>query len=457
MKTSCNIFFNTQRLFIIILALTISGACFFTAETQQVKASATQTKISSDSSLTKKKTKKKKIVLATPKLRFEMRKNRPVIMWDKIEKAKKYKVYVRPSYSKKYTVLTITKRRYVTMKRFNKNTLYNIKVRAIRQSGTKTIYSKFQKNPFSFLTATDAPTLSSPSAGTLVIKWSRVNKAKNYLIQYGTDKNFENNTTTLSFNSSTTQQTIYDLKQNSTVYARILYSRTVGKTYTSKWSAVSSVKITDASSIINSGFLPTDGFFKDSVFIGDSVMLGFSNYINRHPSDYLDGAKVYGIGSYSLIHATNPNSALHPMYRGTRMTPENLLAQYNAKKVFLFFGINDVCTGYGLDGACNNYRTLINNIKRVNPNIQIYVISATYTLKGSRSYENFHARLHSLNNYMRDYCAANGYQYIDIATYLSDSNGDLKPEYCSDGFLHETWSAYEIWDKVLRAFAHNSK
>lgn len=32
-------------------------------------------------------------------------------------------------------------------------------------------------------------------------------------------------------------------------------------------------------------------------------------------------------------------------------------------------------------------------------------------------------------------------------------DGGLKEEYCSDNYVHQTNAAYEVWTKVLRAYA----
>lgn len=374
------------------------------------------------------------------------------IRWVRSSVATGYQVWVRCNKDKKAKLLKITKNNYYPISKLKKGYFYRIKVRTYKRSNGKIYYSRFS-NTVKLLTPFELSSVSSNIAGNLSVQWNQA-RVGGYILQYSTDKSFANYAEVKLKGMDNTSAVFYELKQGTKYYVRIRGYRTVGTTkYYSRWSKTKSVKIKDSSDIINGGFPDTNGFYKDSVFFGDSVMLGFSNYVNRKPKGYLDGARVFGIGSYSLIHAVNPSSPLHPLYRGKHLSPEYLAKEMGAKKIFLFFGINDVCTGSGLEGAYTNYKTLIDNITNVNPDAEIYIIGATYTLKGSKLYQQFHDRLHSLNDKMRSYCSKHGYQFIDIASYLSDNDGYLKPEYCSDGFLHETYSAYEIWDKVLRNFA----
>ena len=40
-----------------------------------------------------------------------------------------------------------------------------------------------------------------------------------------------------------------------------------------------------------------------------------------------------------------------------------------------------------------------------------------------------------------------------MATVLSDGEGNLAAQYCSDGFVHETAAAYEVWTQMLIRYA----
>ena len=47
----------------------------------------------------------------------------------------------------------------------------------------------------------------------------------------------------------------------------------------------------------------------------------------------------------------------------------------------------------------------------------------------------------------------NGYEFVNIASNLIDEGGFLPKEYCSDNYVHQTYSAYAVWADVLRSLA----
>ena len=44
--------------------------------------------------------------------------------------------------------------------------------------------------------------------------------------------------------------------------------------------------------------------------------------------------------------------------------------------------------------------------------------------------------------------------YIDICTPISDGNGNLAENCCSDGFVHLTSTAYTLWEAELINYAN---
>ena len=52
--------------------------------------------------------------------------------------------------------------------------------------------------------------------------------------------------------------------------------------------------------------------------------------------------------------------------------------------------------------------------------------------------------------------AQNGWGFIDISTPTSDGNGNLRPEFCSDHYVHHTNAAYRVWEDVLKEYARDN-
>lgn len=197
-----------------------------------------------------------------------------------------------------------------------------------------------------------------------------------------------------------------------------------------------------------------DKFFEHSVFIGDSVMMGFRNFVMGQPAGFLGGPEFLVSGSFSVRMALNEISkdTIHPIYQGEQRYIWDSISMMGAEKVFLFFGLNDIGME-GVDGACENYLTVIEKIQEVNPNVSIYVISTTNMLTGSEKGKLNNENIRLLNEKMKEYCETGAAEYIDIANFLIGEDGGLKKELCSDDYVHQTYAAYEIWTKVLRGYA----
>ena len=61
--------------------------------------------------------------------------------------------------------------------------------------------------------------------------------------------------------------------------------------------------------------------------------------------------------------------------------------------------------------------------------------------------------IYALNKLLAEMCRENGYEFVNIASNLIDEGGFLPKEYCSDNYVHQTYSAYAVWADVLRSLA----
>lgn len=396
-----------------------------------------------------------KVTVKTPSLRKSLVNGKGYLTWKKNNKADRVEIWYSTSRNGKYIKKAETGTGRHLISRFDKGSLFYVKLRAYRTVNGK-IYRGSFSNTVTVVSGVKITKVTSPAAGAVTVKWEKLGTASGYILQYSTDKNFEKAVKSVRITKkSQTSKKLYELSQNKKYYFRICsYKLFEGnKRNHSYWSKPVSVNVTSASNIINGDYKNTNGFFEDSVFFGDSVLQGFGIYVNNKERGYLDGTKVMGVVSYSLIAALKPTSDYHPLFRGKHTSPQDITKALGAKKVFLFFGINDVLNTGNPKYCLENYKQLVTNIKDKNPDVKVYIISTTYSLKGSKDYVNYTKNLHTFNELLRDYCAKSDCEFIDVASYLSTGDGYLNPDLCSDGFVHQTINAYTIWDKVLRYYA----
>lgn len=192
-------------------------------------------------------------------------------------------------------------------------------------------------------------------------------------------------------------------------------------------------------------------YLADSVIIGDSVVLGYRNYCRKSQDETLKAIQFLAAGSFSAHNAMWPVSdkSVHPLYQGQQRPIWESVSMMGAGNVFICFGLNDLNID---DKTCEYYQQVLEKILESSPEVQIHIISMTYTLKdqGKGRLNNDEIRIY--NGKLQEMAVLNGWGYVDIASLLADEEGNLAPEYCSDGFLHQNPAAYQIWSDELKRY-----
>ncbi|WP_312695170.1 GDSL-type esterase/lipase family protein [Caproiciproducens sp.] len=199
------------------------------------------------------------------------------------------------------------------------------------------------------------------------------------------------------------------------------------------------------------------GYLDDAVFIGDSVSLKLKNYVTakrKTEAGFFGKAQFLAAGSMGSGNALKllGSSSIHPSYNGKKALLEDNVAAMGAKKVYIMLGANDLAL-YGIDGSADNMFKLLAKIKAKSPNIKIFVQSATPIIKEQQMTNLNNPNLAAYDAKLSELCKKNGFYYIDVASVMRDSEGNLKPDYCSDPNdlgIHFTDKACQVWiDYIL--------
>ena len=192
-------------------------------------------------------------------------------------------------------------------------------------------------------------------------------------------------------------------------------------------------------------------FFKDSVLVGDSVAEGFNLYAMRNPAfPIFQNLKFLTKVSYS-VHNAFMSSSYNPRFQGAQMYAWDSMRLMGIKHAYTFFGLNDL--GSGVDNTVAQYLKYIARVQQEIPDIKITIVSTTPMYKGSEKKALNNANIRALNAEMAELAAQNGWGYIDIASRLCDSDGCLAKQYCSDKYVHQNNSAYQIWQAAFEEYA----
>ncbi len=199
----------------------------------------------------------------------------------------------------------------------------------------------------------------------------------------------------------------------------------------------------------------TDVFFENSAFFGDSLMEGFGRYCEAKGNGFLGSPLFFAVKSFSLNQAIKPlsESVIHLVWQGKEMLVEDIIAQTGVKRAFLFFGINDM-VGLTPDETINEYSILLYRIHTKAPDCKIYILGPTYMYNASQRENLNNKNLREFNNKMYNFCEGYDYmEFINIGDRLIDGSDGLQQQYSSDSYVHVTSQAYDVWVKVLRAYA----
>lgn len=197
-----------------------------------------------------------------------------------------------------------------------------------------------------------------------------------------------------------------------------------------------------------------DAYFDGSVFIGDSVMQGYGSYAMRRGGSCLGRMQFLAAVSFSVFNALRPVTAgsTHPLFMGQKRYVWESAGMLQPKKVFLFFGLNDIDMG-PLESTCARYAQVIANIKTYCPEAEIHIMSMTYIRPGREKGRLNNPTVRLFNGMLAQMALENGWGYVNVADAIADGNGDLAAAYCSDGYCHLNNGAYDMWTAVLRDYA----
>lgn len=193
-----------------------------------------------------------------------------------------------------------------------------------------------------------------------------------------------------------------------------------------------------------------ESYFDDVVFVGDSVSLRLTYY--NMANDCFGDAVFLTSGSLGVTNSQwglYEPKAVHPSYRGEKVTVADGIKKCGKKKVYIMLGINDIAY-YTRPELFEQFKKLTDSILEKSPDVTFYVQSVTPMTGNKNGTTN--DEINEYNALLSQYCCQKGWYFIDVASVLRDENGLLPRKYCSDpdGMgIHFTDAACEVWRDYL--------
>lgn len=208
-------------------------------------------------------------------------------------------------------------------------------------------------------------------------------------------------------------------------------SKSEGKAKTETSSADESEKDSSSGSDTESGAPVYEGAalkddFSDACFIGDSRTVGLEMNGDKAKADFY--------ASQGLNISTAMTDTVVTLDNGNLGTVVDGVAQREYSRIFIMFGINELGWPYP-ENFVDKYAELIEAVKAVQPNAQIYIqsILPVSPLAAEEDAVFTNENIDAFNEYVKQAAEKTGTNYLEINHYFKDSTGALPVDAASDG------------------------
>lgn len=184
-----------------------------------------------------------------------------------------------------------------------------------------------------------------------------------------------------------------------------------------------------------------DSYFSDAVFIGNSRTEGFIMY-----SGLADTTAYTSRGV--MVNTVFTEKAVK--MNGTKLTIMDALAKTKFNKVYIMLGVNEL--GWSVTSVFkDNYVKIIDKIREINPDAQIYVQSILpVTKKKSNSDSTYNMKhINEFNQLIKDLTKEKEVYYVNVSEGVADSEGYLPEDSAWDG-VHLKQDYCKVWLAYLK-------
>lgn len=169
--------------------------------------------------------------------------------------------------------------------------------------------------------------------------------------------------------------------------------------------------------------------FSNSAFVGNSIIHGFYTY------GVVPDADIY---AYTSINVSSVYTREIP-HLGNKTIMEAIDSEKCGKlydKIFILLGINEIGNSYSV--TANRYATMIQDLKDIQPNAEIYVLAVfPVTEKEDGDGDVFSMEnINALNGHLRDMCVEQDVNFLNINACLKNSAGYLATSIAARDGIH---------------------
>ena len=156
----------------------------------------------------------------------------------------------------------------------------------------------------------------------------------------------------------------------------------------------------------------------------------------------------------TLVDEMKPLDVINRGFGGSQYPDLNQYAKriviaYRPRAVVIYEGDNDLAAGSSKtpESVANDTRAFVQIIHSALPETWIYIIS----IKPSQSRWNEWPRMKAANRLIRHFASTQKrVQYIDVASAMFDTQGNLRADLFVEDGLHPTQKCYALWTSIIK-------
>lgn len=194
-------------------------------------------------------------------------------------------------------------------------------------------------------------------------------------------------------------------------------------------------------------------WFDDAIFVGDSISDGLSYYCDNGVVGDAAFLCKPCLGYNSALWDLNDPNAIHPTWKGKKVTVDEGVRLSGKKKVFMMFGMNDLGV-WGVDTTVESMQKMAHRILKKCPDVEFYIEGVNPMLPEYEKEEFNNRMIAEYNLKLKKACELRGYHFIDFTPAVCDEQGNLALDYCMDPDYmgqHLNNDGCERWVKYLKA------
>ena len=126
---------------------------------------------------------------------------------------------------------------------------------------------------------------------------------------------------------------------------------------------------------------------------------------------------------------------------------DRLIKHFNPKAVLLYEGDNDIAAGLPVSDFVDTCKFVFDKLHKEVPNIRIYFVSIKPSPARQRHWDRMKQANDSIRELVKSYP---NIEYIDLATPMTDSKGNIRNDLWIYDNLHMNRKGYDLWTELIR-------